>query len=143
MTFLLDVNILYILHQPRHADYKVVHRWFTGKSGSRFATCAITQSGMLRLLTQGIGGLDRFPIGDARSALQGLIQNPHHVFWSDAPPYLEITAPLARRMQGYRQTTDAYLLGLAKYHGGKLATMDKAVDSLAGPEHSEIVELVG
>jgi predicted nucleic acid-binding protein len=45
-------------------------------------------------------------------------------------------------MHGPKQITDAYLLGLAKHHGGKLATLDKAVRSLAGPEHHDLVELI-
>jgi predicted nucleic acid-binding protein len=45
-------------------------------------------------------------------------------------------------MQGHRQIRDAYLLGLAKHHGGKLATLDKAIVSLAGPEFAGLVELI-
>jgi len=45
-------------------------------------------------------------------------------------------------MHGPKQITDAYLLGIAKLHGGKLAIMDKAVLSLAGPEFSDRVELI-
>jgi predicted nucleic acid-binding protein len=43
---------------------------------------------------------------------------------------------------GPKQITDAYLLGIAGKHGGKLATMDKAIKSLAGAEFSDRVELV-
>ncbi len=143
MTFLLDVNVLFILHQPRHSDYRLVSRWLEGQGDGRFATCPITQAGLLRLLTQGIEGLDRFPMDEARDALQGLVRHPHHQFWPDEPAYLDATAPLSRRMQGHRQVTDAYLLGLAKHHGGKLATLDKAIRSLAGPELAAQVELVG
>jgi predicted nucleic acid-binding protein len=46
-------------------------------------------------------------------------------------------------MHGPKQITDAYLLGIAKHHGGRLATLDKAIKSLAGPEFSGLVELIG
>jgi predicted nucleic acid-binding protein len=45
-------------------------------------------------------------------------------------------------MHGPKQITDGYLLGIARSHGGKLATMDKAIKSLAGPEHGDLVELI-
>jgi predicted nucleic acid-binding protein len=45
-------------------------------------------------------------------------------------------------MHGPKQITDAYLLGIAKHHGGKLATLDKAVKSLAGPEFGDLVEFI-
>lgn len=142
MTFLLDVNVLFIIHQPKHGDYRLVSRWLQGHAEVRFATCPITQAGLLRLLTQGIEGLDRFPMDEALDALQGLVRHPHHEFWPGAPAYLDATAPLSKRMQGYRQVTDAYLLGLAKHHGGKLATLDKAIRSLAGPELAAHIELI-
>jgi hypothetical protein len=142
MTSLLDVNVLFILHQPRHVDYEPVSRWFRRRSASAFATCPMTQAGMLRLLAQEIGGLTRFSIDEARLALKNLAEHPRHVYWPDAPAYLDATATLFKRMQGHRQITDAYLLGLAKHHGGKLATLDKAIVSLAGLEFADLVELI-
>lgn len=142
MTFLLDVNVLFILHQPRHVDYERVSRWFARRSAIPFATCPITQAGMLRLLVQGIAGLTGFSIDEARAALNNLVEHPRHVYWPDAPAYLDATTGLVKRMQGHRQITDAYLLGLAKHYGGKLATLDKAIASLAGPESGDLVEFV-
>jgi hypothetical protein len=43
-------------------------------------------------------------------------------------------------LQGHRQITDAYLLGLAAHNKAKLATMDKGIIHLAGKEFSEFVE---
>ena len=34
------------------------------------------------------------------------------------------------KLAGYRQVTDAYLLGLAMHNEGKLATLDRAILSL-------------
>jgi hypothetical protein len=142
MTFLLDVNVLFILHQPRHADYRPVYRWFKSRSADQFATCPMTQAGLLRLLTQGIEGLDRFPMDEARDALHSFVQHSGHVFWPDAPPYLDITAPLSKGMQGHRQVTDAYLLGLVIHHRGKLATLDRGILHMAGKEFAASVEIV-
>ena len=142
MTFLLDVNVLYILHQPLHADYELVHRWFSGRRSDSFATCAMTQAGMLRLLMQEIGGLDCFSFDDARRALKRLTEHPRHIYWTDAPPYLDIADSLRRRVQGHRQIADAYLLGLALRNKGMLATLDAGTRHLAGAESSGYVELI-
>lgn len=143
MTFLLDVNVLLILHQPRHPDYRLALRWFQSRLlGDRVATCPMTQATMFRLLTQGIDGLDRFPIVEARDALRNLVQLPNHDFWPDSLPWLEATDALLLRVQGHRQTTDAYLLGLAIQNEGKLATLDRGIRHLAGQEFESHVELI-
>ena len=142
MTFLLDVNILLILHDPHHQHYKPVSRWFAQPSSKPFATCPITQSGMIRLLLQGITGLDPFAMQEARDALDRLTEQPGHIFWPDTPAYLHSTKSIFARMQGHRQTTDAYLLGLAIHNHGKLATLDRGIRHLAGNEFAANFELI-
>jgi hypothetical protein len=85
---------------------------------------------------------ERFSLSDAQDLLLDFIRWPGHAFWPTPISYFEATAPFKRRMHGPKQITDGYLLGIAKHHGGKLATMDKAVKSLAGPEHRDLVELI-
>jgi toxin-antitoxin system PIN domain toxin len=142
MTFLLDVNVLLILHDGLHQHYKLVSRWFAHAGVNSFATCPMTQSGLIRLLTHGVPGLGPFDMPEARNALQRLTQQPGHVFWPDIPPWLDCTRSLSVRLQGHRQTTDAYLLGLAIHNRGKLATLDSGIRHLAGPEFSHRVELI-
>lgn len=142
MTFLLDVNLLYILHQPRHQDYRIVDRWFARARKLSFATCPFTQAGMLRMLMQKVPGSDVFQMAEAIEALRNFTGQSGHVFWPDEPQYLDAARHLFRRMHGHRQITDAYLLGLASHHGGKLATLDKGIASLAGAELTDSVELV-
>jgi len=142
MTYLLDVNILLILHDPLHQHYKLVSGWFAKPSGRPFATCPITQSGMMRLLVQGVAGLDPFDMQEARDALLNFTQMPGHVYWPDDPSYLDATRTLFARMQGHRQITDAYLLGLAIHNKGKLATLDRGIRQLAGSEFAACVEII-
>jgi hypothetical protein len=97
---------------------------------------------MMRLLLQGIAGLDPFDMQEARDALQRFVQLPGHVFWTDTPAYLDSTKSIFARMQGHRQTTDAYLLGLAIRNKGKLATLDRGIRHLAGNEFSANLELI-
>ena len=143
MIYLLDVNVLYVFHQPRHADFQRVSRWLERHSPLSFATCPMTQAGMLRLLMQRNQGFDRYEMHEAREALRSLVDRRGQEYWPDEPSNLDAASSLFKRMQGHRQITDAYLLGLAKHHGGKLATLDQAIPSLAGPELAESVELIG
>jgi hypothetical protein len=142
MTLLLDVNLLLILHDPLHLHYGLVSQWFARRAGEPFATCPITQSGFLRLLIRGVPGLAPYGMQEARDALNHLILQPGHVYWPDDPSYLDATRILFARMQGHRQITDAYLLGLAVHNKGKLATLDRGICHLAGPEFSGLVVMI-
>jgi hypothetical protein len=54
-----------------------------------------------------------------------------HAFWADdISAAAETSGPFAR-VVGYRQVTDAHLLALAVRRGGRLATFDRAVATLA------------
>jgi len=46
--------------------------------------------------------------------------------------WLELIRPLVPRLHGYRQVTDALLLGLAIRHNAVLVTLDQRVQALAG-----------
>jgi len=142
MTFLLDVNVLLVLHAPLHPHYKLASRWFARRAVNNFATCPITQSGLFRLLTLGLPGLGPYDRSEARDALSRLVQRPGHIFWPDNLPWLECTKPLFDRLQGHRQTTDAYLLGLAIHKKCKLATADRGILHLAGKQFAANIELI-
>ena len=142
MTFLLDVGVMLILHDPLHQHYKPVSRWFAQPSSRPFATCPMTQSGMMRLLLQGVAGLGPFEMQEAREALQHFVQLPGHVFWPDTPSYLDSTKSIFARMQGHRQITDGYLLGLAIHNHGKLVTLDRGIRHLAGNQFAANLEII-
>lgn len=142
MKTLLDVNLLFILHQPLHPDFLGVKRWFLSRASENFSTCPITQSGMMRLLVQSVPGSTPFTIEEASEALDQLTHQSGHVYWPDDPAYLDATQAILARMQGYRQITDAYLLGLAIHNKGKLATLDRGIRHLAGREFAANVELI-
>lgn len=143
MTYLLDVNLLFVFHQPRHIDYEIARRWFHNKGRAGFATSPITQAGLLRLLVQNAAKLEAFAMKEAKEALRHLVAQPAHIFWPDSSAYLDATERFAGRLHGYRQITDAYLLGLAIQNQGRLATLDHGTRHLAGNEfasHLEVIE---
>ncbi len=142
MTFLLDVNLLLTLHDPQHPNYRRASEWFRLRGAAHFATCPMTQTALVRLLMQGLPGLAALERQEAHHALRHLTEHSGHIFWPDLPAYLDATNTVSRRMQGHRQVSDAYLLGLAVHNRGKLATLDRGIRHLAGSDHSEHLELI-
>jgi hypothetical protein len=54
-----------------------------------------------------------------------------HEFWPDDMGLVDALGESASRLQGHRQLTDAYLLGLAARRRGELASFDAGLRSLA------------
>lgn len=73
-------------------------------------------------------------VREAIQVLAASLRHPSHRFWVDDAGLLEVTADLHDRLAGHQQVTDAYLLGLAMRRKGKLATLDRSIQSLA-PAH--------
>jgi hypothetical protein len=142
-TYLLDVNVLVTLHLPASADFEKVDTWFGKLGPAGFATCAITQAGFVRVLTQqSLYTPDPIRLSEARFSLGTFLQNARHYFWPMDIGYLEATSPFEGRAYGHKQVTDGYLLGLAMHHQATLATMDRSILHLAGPEFAKHVELI-
>jgi toxin-antitoxin system PIN domain toxin len=140
--YLLDTNVLIPLLWPLHTEQAKARKWFAANAVKSFATCSLTQAGFLRITNSlSITG-ERYSLSDARELLLDFTKWPGHTFWPTTISYFGATAPFERRIFGPKQVTDAYLLGLAKHHGGKLATFDKAIKALAGPEFSDLVEVI-
>ena len=62
------------------------------------------------------------------AALPNVAQVPVSFSW------LELIQPIAPRLLGHRQVTDALLLGLAIRNGAILVTLDRKIQALAGEE---------
>jgi predicted nucleic acid-binding protein len=50
VTFLLDVNVLIALTDPAHVAHDDAHVWFADRGRHAWATCPITENGVLRIL---------------------------------------------------------------------------------------------
>jgi toxin-antitoxin system PIN domain toxin len=141
-TYLLDTNVVIPLLWPLHTDQSKARAWFNAKAKKAFSTCSFTQAGFLRFTSTPFLIGEQYSLRDARMLLLEFTKLPGHVFWPTPIDIFEATAPFERRMHGPKQITDAYLLGLAKHHGGKLATFDQAIFSLASLENAGLVELI-
>ncbi|MGB0719309.1 MAG: type II toxin-antitoxin system VapC family toxin [Bdellovibrionales bacterium] len=120
-NYLLDVNVLVAHALLEHVHHKAVVRGLKrlARQGSRFHVCPIVQLGLIRNMMR-IGSLH---ITDAKQLLENERINLNLRFLADSIGADE----LPRWVQGYRQTTDAYLSTLAQSNGLKLLTIDKAI----------------
>lgn len=131
MIGLLDVNVLVALVVPEHQHHDAALTWYTGDRNEGWATCAVTELGVIRVCAQLPGGA--WP--PERTADQLLILTADgraHEFWPDA--LSPAVMPEVRMAQSGRQLTDRYLLGLARRHGGKLVTFDRSLSSAGGDD---------
>jgi uncharacterized protein len=140
--YLLDVSVLLALHRPSHEAHRKVIRWFHTDGQKAFSTCAMTQAGFIRLIMNPQLSDRKVSQDEARHLLNELTHMKGHAYWNSSVSYAEATAPLASRIMGHRQVTDAYLLGLAIHENGVLATLDQATRHLAGDEFGRNVLVI-
>ena len=125
MTFLLDVNVLIALIDPGHVQHDAAHEWFASQGHRSWATCPMTENGVLRIV-----GHSRYPNtpgspAAVMSLLAGLTALPGHTFWPDALSLRDQKVFDATRLLSSAQVTDSYLLALAHSHRGQLASFDR------------------
>ena len=123
-TYLLDVNVLIALVDPAHVQHDAAHGWFHKEGQASWATCPITENGLVRIV-----GHPRYPhspgIPAAAQALAGLRGLPGHFFWSDDISLMCRDHFNLDRLLTHGQVTDSYLLALARHHQAALATFDR------------------
>jgi toxin-antitoxin system PIN domain toxin len=127
---LLDVNVLIALLWPPHEAHRRAQRWFAKNAEQGWATCAITQAGFLRVVSNPAFSPRGVSPRDALEVLQGSLQHRAHRFWTEDIGVGEAVGRFGRRLLGHQQITDAYLLGLAIHKGGRVATLDSGIGSL-------------
>lgn len=139
-VLLLDVNALLALAWPNHQFHAAVVEHLEQRPSQRWATCALTQLGFVRLSSNPKIVEVRKTPADAVGLLADLTRDPQHVYL-EALPALPETASVFRHLLGHQQVTDAYLLGVAEASGATLLTLDRRiVPSGTLRAHIEVVE---
>ena len=142
MSCLLDVNVLIALLWPPHEAHARAQRWFAQNARHGWATCAMTQAGFVRIVSNPVFSRRSVSPRDALEVLSGSLQHPAHHFWTEDIGVTEALAHFGRRLLGHQQITDAYLLGLAIQKKGKLATLDASLSSLLSDQTTARSRLV-
>ncbi len=126
MRSLLDVNVLLALLDANHLHHGLAMAWWTEHHQQGWASCPLTQNGVLRIMS-GSSYLNRQPPAVVAERLALATSNAGHKFWPDALSLLEPGLLKWERIIGSRQITDTYLLALAVKNGGRFVTLDKGV----------------
>jgi uncharacterized protein len=143
MINLPDVNVLIALVDSGHVHHQAARVWFRQCSSSGWATTAITENGLLRIM-----GNPRYPGGPGSvepvlALLTVLRTHPGHAFWGEhvslaEPGNLSGNSPLKPD-----DITDAALLALAVARGGILVTFDRRLNPamvVGGEGHLHVLQ---
>lgn len=126
---LLDANVLIALTLAEHEHHRRASAWFTTAEG--VAVCPVVEGALIRFLIR-MGE----SMTTATAVLAGVRAHPRCEFWPDSVSYLDADLSTVR---GHRQVTDAYLVSLARHHGGLLVTFDRALAAA----HPGVVDVIG
>ena len=126
MRALLDVNVLIALLDRDHFRHEVASRWLEENAQHGWATCAITQNGCLRIMSQ-----SRYPhslpVASVAGRLAQATDTTHHQFWPDTRSLLTPGVIDWHQVGGPKQITDLYLLALAAKNEGRFVTFDERI----------------
>lgn len=124
---LLDVNVLVALFDPDHVHHEPVHRWFLDHRSLGWATCPLTENGLIRVLSHPVYSPAPERPALLLERLQAFCSSGGHVFWPDDVSLRDADLFQAGAPLSHRQVTDLYLIGLAVKRQGRLATFDRAI----------------
>lgn len=143
MIALLDVSVLVPLFDDGHVHHEVAHDWFADNGVHGWASCPLSENGVLRVLTNPSQPSWYVPLPEMAERLRALCAATKHHFWADDFSLIDSDVVDLRRVRGYKQLTDVYLLGLASTKGGKFVTFDGGIPLAAvkgaRKEHLEIL----
>jgi toxin-antitoxin system PIN domain toxin len=127
-----DVNVLVALFDPAHVHHEIAHEWFSAARHRAWATCPLTQSGFLRVVTNPAYPNRRLTVAEAASYLSQLIANhpeTHH-FFRDDTSLLDSSRFDLGVISGHRQVSDLHLVGICTRFKARLITLDKGISAL-------------
>jgi uncharacterized protein len=135
--------VLIALIDPAHVQHDRAHEWFASKGQHAWATCPLTENGVLRIV-----GHPRYPNSPGSPAavaeiLASLRKLPGHAFLTDKISLLDQQYVNAARLLDSASITDSYLLALARAHDGQLASFDQRLVTDAVIDGRQALHLIG
>jgi toxin-antitoxin system PIN domain toxin len=124
---LLDVNVLVALADPDHVHHEIAHDWFADHAARPWATCAVTEAGFVRVISNPAYGAAATSTADLILLLRNFCAGASYEFWPEAVSLRDASLFRPSFIRGHRQLTDIYLLGLVTSRGGRLVTFDGTI----------------
>lgn len=134
--------MLVSLAWPNHVHHASTSLWFRRRAGQPWATTPVTESGFVRVSANAAALPTAVTPAEAIGLLHRIRQVAGHHFLADDVPLVVGDRLATDRVATHRQVTDAHLVALARRHGGRLATLDHAVASLAGGDGVVLVPVI-
>lgn len=129
MIHLLDVNVLIALVDRGHVHHEYAHQWIIDNSNDSWATCATTENGVIRIISNPNYPNSMQSPAHAAALLSELKKASSHQFWSESVSLLTATVFRLQHIGSHRQITDIYLLGLSVSRGAYFATFDRHINT--------------
>jgi uncharacterized protein len=128
---LLDVNVLLAIAWPNHQFHAAAIAALS--SQTRWATCALTQLGFIRLSSNPAAIATARSPHEAAAFLARLVADSLHIYLDSLPaPAAEGWLNVFAKLLGHQQVMDAYLLRLAAANNAVFVTFDRRLESVAG-----------
>jgi uncharacterized protein len=143
VTFLLDVNVLIALIDPAHISHDPAHQWFETVGKASWATCPITENGVIRIVGHASYPNTPGSTADVAAIMGKMCGLSGHVFWPDSLSLTDAAHVDAPQVLTSAQVTDTYLLALAHANGGKLTTFDRRLSTKAVKGGKETLHIIG
>ena len=124
---LLDINVLVALFDADHVHHNLAHDWFADHHEQGWATCPITESGFVRVVSNPKYQPDAVRPAVAADQLRMFCGSRHHRFWPATLSIKDESRFALGQARGYAQMRDVYLLGLARDMDGSLVTFDRSI----------------
>jgi len=141
-VFLLDVNVLIALVDPAHVQHDQAHQWFSRVGHKAFATCPLTENGLIRIV-----GHPKYPNSPGPPivvlpSLAAIRSLAGHTFWADDLSIADDAFFATELLSSHSRVTDSYLLALAHAKDGRLATMDQKLATEVVPGGKKALEFI-
>jgi len=129
MAALLDVNALIALVDVDHVSHQSMAAWFMAHNAEGWATCPLTENGMIRVLSQAAYPSGQRTPADVIQVLTSLKTafESSYEFWPDDVSLSDLSLFKSELIGGPRQVTDVYLLGLAAHRKAVLVSFDTSL----------------
>jgi toxin-antitoxin system PIN domain toxin len=133
---LRDVNALVALAWDSHVHHTAIRAWFAAYASGGWATCALTESGFVRVSSNPWALPSVTAPEAARAVLRALRQAGAHQFLPNNISFADDDLP---PIAGHRQVTDVQLLTLVRRNGMRLVTFDAGLMPIADGRDVELL----